>query len=175
MMNDAATDVELGQDDDELRKANAAEQLPNGPIAPSLITRNPAGGCRSLSALWGCPTMGSGHQCWGLWVFITRLTCLGRSLHSMAQRSRLREFEYPIWKPLHTSIPNKFLEAQKQIHYYDARIKELDRLQDFEKRLADLEAAKRSLTSPRNMNRGPASPRSPRSSIADSRDDRRGS
>ena len=40
----------------------------------------------------------------------------------------------------------QILEAQKQIQYYDARIRELDRLQDFEKRLADLEAAKRSLT-----------------------------
>ena len=39
--DDAATDVELGQDDDELHKANAAEQPPNVPIAPSLNHQEP--------------------------------------------------------------------------------------------------------------------------------------
>ena len=83
-----------------------------------------------------------------LWVCINKVDLSRQSLHSMAQRSRLREFEYPIWKAVAHEHTQQILEAQKQIHYYDARIKELDRLQDFEKRLADLEAAKRSLTPP---------------------------
>eukprot|EP00439_Symbiodinium_sp_Y106_P083786 s239_g24.t1 len=171
--DDAATDVELGQDDDELRKANAAEQLPNGPIAPSLITRNPAGGVGVYPPYGDAPP----------WVQDISAGIMG--LHNKVDMSRTELAQYGAeiqaqgvrvshLEAVAHEHTQQILEAQKQIHYYDARIKELDRLQDFEKRLADLEAAKRSLTPPRNMNRGPASPRSPRSSIADSRDEEGG-
>ena len=60
-------------------------------------------------------------------------------------------------------------EAQKQILQLETRIKELDKVQGLERRIAELEASKRSLTPPRSP-RGDVSPRSPRSSVG-SRED----
>ena len=55
----------------------------------------------------------------------------------------------------------QLLEAQRQIQIHEARIKELGKVPELEKRLNELEAAKRCLTPPQpSTMRGPPSPRS---------------
>ena len=144
--DDAATDVELGQDDDELRKANAAAHPPpDAPIAPSLTLRNPAGGVGVYPPCGDAPP----------WVHDISAGIIG--LHNKVDLSRTELAQYGAeiqaqgvrvshLEAVAHEHTQQILEAQKQIQYYDARMREFDRLQDFEKRLADLEAAKRSLT-----------------------------
>ena len=63
----------------------------------------------------------------------------------------------------------QLLQAQTQVKHFESRIAELDKIQELEKRISELEAAKRYLTPPRHT--GPPSPRSPRSSTGESRDE----
>ena len=143
-------------------------------LAPTLFSRNPAGGTGPLPVSADAPPwvqeISSGILSLHNKVDLSRTELAQYGAEIQAQGIRVSHLEAVAQE--HTQ---QLFEAQRQIQIYEARIKELDKIQDIEKRLSELEAAKRCLTPPRtSVIRGPPSPRCPRStrsSAGDSRDE----
>ena len=175
--DDAADDAEENQetqrdgDDDELKTAapHTLTTYNATPLAPGLHqTRNPAGGVGIYPLSSEAPPwiqeLQSGIMGLHNKVDMSRNELAQYGAEIQAQGIRVSHLEAVAQE--HTQ---QLLQAQTQIRHFESRIAELDKIQELEKRLSELEAAKRCLTPPRHT--GPPSPRSPRSSTGESRDD----
>ena len=160
-----------GDDDDELKTAaphtltayNAAPPAPS-----SRQTGNPAGGVGMYPLSSDAPP----------WIQELQSGIMG--LHNKVDMSRSELAQYGAviqaqgirvshLEAVAQEHTQQLLQAQTQIKHFESRIAELDKIQELEKRISELEAAKRYLTPPRHT--GPPSPRSPRSSTGESRDE----
>ena len=159
---------EQALDEDEMAQANTAQ----APLAPTLFTRNPAGGTGPLPVSADAPPwvqeISSGILSLHNKVDLSRNELAQYGAEIQAEGIRVSHLESVAHE--HTQ---QLLEAQRQIQIHEARIKELGKVPELEKRLNELEAANRCLTPPQpSTMRGPPSPRSPRSTRSSAGDSR---